>query len=516
MQRCAYQFGDCVFEPEQGTLFRLGVPLPISYRGIQLLEALVKQCGSVVSKADLLNAAWPGAIVEESNLTNQIAALRKHLEGSTEGECIVTVPRVGYRFVAHVTVKDRDPVAQHKPPEPERVSRPSLAVLPFPNLSVDVDQQYFADGLTEEIIARLSQLRWLFLAARNSSFSFRAPDVDARKVGAELGVRYVLVGSVKRSEDRIRVITQLCDTTTGGQIWTERLERKLSDFFSLQDEITMSVVAALEPELYAAERQRLNRQSPDNLDAWGLVMRALPLVWTWTGAEELETAHRYLKSAVALEPGYARAHCLLAWTEAAMVHAGHGDPKEVLLQAEERAVQAVRIDPVDPWTHFAIGYVRMLKRDFRGALEGQQRALELNPSFAFAHMMLGAAYAYNGMSEEGLRHLGLASNVSPRDFNAVAVVSTTGLCCFIEENYSEAIQLEQRAVQLRPQFATAWRTLAAAAGLAGEQEVGQAAIARSLSLQPNLSLAWVEQFHPIVKPELRDRYIEGLHRSGLS
>ena len=456
MERSGYAFGDCVFDPGTGTLFRLDVPVPISFRGAQLLDALLKKTGGIVTKAELMDAAWPGVVVEESNLTNQIAALRKQIGGTADGEFIATVPRVGYRFVATVRwIEGKQQEKSRRTSQPAQ-ARPSLAVLPFSNLSDDSGQQYFADGLAEDIIARLSQFRWLFLAARNSSFSYRARDIDVQRAGAELGVRYVMTGSVRRSDQRVRVIAQLSDTSTGGQIWTASFERELSSFLRLQDEITMSVVAALEPELYAAERQRLTGQSPESLDAWGLVMRALPLIWVWSPSEEILAAQRDLQSAVAIEPDYARANCLLAWTDAALAHAGQGNPTNALQQAEERTLRAMQLDPHDSWMHFAVGYVRMLRRDFEGAIEGLRQALELNPSFALAHMIMGAAHAYAGLSEDGLRHLAEASRVSPRDFSVVAIHSTAGLCHLLEGRHAEAIRCERRAVELRPRFVTAW------------------------------------------------------------
>ena len=224
-------FGPFVLDLGAGALSRHGAPVPTSYRGLLLLTAFLKRPGENLSKSDLMEAAWPGLAVEESNLSVQIASLRKLLGETPEGsDWIATVPRVGYRFAGAV-----EPLAEPGAEEPEEAA-PSIAVLPFENLGQEVEQQYFADGLAEDIITRLSRLRWLFVSARNSSFTFRGA-LDVREIGRVLGVRYVLNGSVRRSGQRLRIGAQLSDASTGRQVWAERYDVELADFFALQDQI---------------------------------------------------------------------------------------------------------------------------------------------------------------------------------------------------------------------------------------------------------------------------------------
>ncbi len=515
MSDAGFKFGAFLLDTETGTLFRDGSPVPVSYRGLMLLAALVRKGGSVVSKDELLETVWPNMVVEEGNLSTQVAALRKALGTAPDGnDYIVNVPRIGYRFAVAVEQKL---FASVQPESGMHVADPgpSIAVLPFVNLALDPEQQYFAEGLAEDIITRLSRFSWLFVSARNSSFTYQAMGVDIKRVGQELGVRYVLSGSVRRSGERLRVTAQLNKADTGAQAWADRYELVLSDFFSLQDAIAESVLAAIEPELYRAENERVQSQAPQSLDAWGYVMRAMPLIWTWGSPEEIDVAQGLLRLAIAIDPAYARANSLLAWTHAAQAHGGHPEAVERLAFAKTTATLAMQADPLDAWTYFALGYVQMVSRNFELAIESLLEALSLNPSLSLAHVIAGSTYAYNGMSKEAMQHLATATRLSPRDFTQAANFSVTGLCRLIDGQYGEAMGFERKAVQLRPHFGTAWRTYAAAAGLAGDIEAAQAALAEAKRLQPSLSLAWVERFHPIVQSLHRQLYCQGLRAAGL-
>jgi len=504
-----YAFGSFVLDANAGTLVRRGVPIPVGYRGLLLLEAFLKRPGEVLTKSELMDAGWPGIAVEEGNLTVQIASLRKLLGPSAEGlDWITTVPRVGYRFTASGTA-----AATLESLLPE--APPSIGVLPFSNLSEDADQAFFAEGLAEDIIVRLSRLRWLFVSARNSSFTYRDKALDVKQIGRELDVRYVLDGSVRRSGQRLRISATLSDTSGGRQVWAERYDLGLADFFALQDQIAESVIAALEPRLLAAEHQRFISRSPDSLDAWGFVAKAMPYVWTWGSAEEMATAEALLEQAIAIDPDYPRANSLMAWIHAARVQLGWTDAREMLVEALAMAQRAIQRDAEDPWTHFAAGYVHMVSRGFDQAVAELSEAIALNPSFAFAHMILGSTYGYGGYPEDGLHHLDVAARLSPRDFTQSANLATCGLCRFIGGQFAEAADYERRAVELRPNFGTAWRTYAAAAGMAGDRTTAARALEEAKRLHPSLSVEWVEQYHPIVRAPDRAVYIEGLRIAGL-
>jgi TolB-like protein len=337
-------FGPFVLDLGAGALSRHGAPAPISYRGLLLLTAFLRRPGENLSRSELMEAAWPGLAVEESNLSVQIASLRKLLGETPEGtDWIATAPRFGYRFAGSV-----EPLAERAADEPEEAA-PSIAVLPFENLTQDIEQQHFADGLAEDIITRLSRLRWLFVSARNSSFTYRGKALDVREIGRALRGRYVLNGSVRRSGQRLRIGAQLSDASTGGHVWAERYDVELADFFSLQDDIAGSVIGAIEPQLYAAEHQRFEGRRPESLDALGFVMKAMPYVWTWLSAKDIATAQDLLKRALDVRPDYPRAMSLLAWTHAAAFQLGWTGEQTAIMEARAMAQKAIQADPDDPW-----------------------------------------------------------------------------------------------------------------------------------------------------------------------
>jgi TolB-like protein len=364
-----FAFGPFILNPGGGTLTRGGVPVPLSYRGLRILTALTLRPGEALTKSDLIDAAWDGAVVEEGNLAVQVASLRKLMGAASDGaDWIATVPRVGYRFVGVV-----EPLAsayRGMPLEPG----PSIAVLAFANLSGDIEQEFFADGLAEDIITRLSRVRGLFVCARNSSFTYKGKSVSVKQVGIDLGVRYVLEGSVRRSGQRTRIAAQLVDASTELQVWAERYDVEIADFLALQDQIAESVTGAIEPRLYAAEHSRLSHRAPESLDDWGLVMRAMPFVWTWGSADEINIAQSRLRQALQVAPDYSRANSLLAWTHAARVQLGWAESREELELALTLARKAIARDPEDAWAHVAAGYAHRSAHGYghRGAAGGDR------------------------------------------------------------------------------------------------------------------------------------------------
>ncbi|SIT54033.1 Guanylyl cyclase (fragment) [Mesorhizobium prunaredense] len=506
-----FKFGEFVLNASTGTFLRNGAPVPIGYRVLLLLTKLLERAGEVVGKAELMDAAWPGMAVEESNLSVQMASLRRLL-GTTAGgvDWIATVPRLGYRFVGPVETVGPTDIA------PNREPGPSICVLPFANLSEDAEQQFFADGLAEDLIMRLGRLRWLFVSARNSSFGYRGKTIDVKQIGRELGVRYVLNGSVRRSGERLRIGAEVSDTLSGHQVWSEHYDVERSDFLTVQDRICDSVIGAIEPKLFAAEHQRFRASPPGNLDAWGFVMRAMPHVWTWWPAADIDAAEALLRQATALDPNYPRANCLLACMRAARGLLGIADSGIELAAAHELAEQAIQHDPEDPWTHFAAGFCYMVSRRFDEAVGALSEAISINPSLAIAHMILGSTYGYGGFPKDGFHHLAIAERLSPRDFTQAANLSIRGMCHFVSGDFLKSVELETRAVKLRPHFGTAWRTLAAAAGIAGDHVTAGNALERAIRLQPLLSADWIERCYPMVRSEHRRLYLKGLRLAGLT
>jgi adenylate cyclase len=517
-------FDEYVLDTDRRELRRGDGLLSVEPKVLDLLVYLIGGRDRVVSKEDLIAGVWMGRVVSDSALTSCINAARVTIGDSGESQRLIkTLPRKGVRFVG--AVREGDSSAGPEPPSVAVASpkpalalpdKPSVAVLPFANLSNDPDQEYFADGLTEDIITALSRLRWFFVIARNSTFAYKGEASDVRQIARDLGVRYVLEGSVRKAGDRLRVTSQLIDASTGAHVWAERYDRVLADIFAVQDEITASVVASIEPQLYAAEHLRFQRKPPENLDAWGYVMRAIPLAWTNATEKGIETAAHLLAHAIEIDPNYARANSLLAWTNAVRAAQGWGDPSDALAAALLLAQRAIEQDRWDPWGHFAAGYVHTIARRFKPAVEELREAIECNPSLTHAHSVLALAYCYGGRPDECLAELAIATRLNPRDQDQNAIIlSITGLYHLMARRFSEAVEFERRAVQASPSLGTAWRTLAAAAGLAGDSEIAASALAEAKRLQPSLSLEWVEKYHPIVRAEDRATYLEGLQKAGL-
>ena len=314
-----FQFEHFVLNTKSRELHRGSIPVQIAPQVFDLLEFLVRNHERVVSKDDLTEAVWDGRIVSDSALTTRINAVRRALGDSGEAQhYIKTIPRKGVRFVAPVqelasTGTKTDAAATIRSAAPPYPDRPSIAILPFSNMSDDRDQEFLADGMVEDIITTLSHVSSLFVVARNSSFAFKNKSPDIREVGRQLGVRYVLEGSVRRSTDRLRITAQLIDATDGKHVWAERYDRRLQDIFDIQDELTKEIVTALRIKLTDGEQASVWLRSTNNIEAWGYAMRGADHLWRGTAASMSE-ARSLLERAVAIDPTYAKAMALLALT----------------------------------------------------------------------------------------------------------------------------------------------------------------------------------------------------------
>jgi TolB-like protein/class 3 adenylate cyclase/Flp pilus assembly protein TadD len=411
---------------------------------------------------------------------------------------------------APITVKDAEVAAKI---EVSSAARPSIAVLPFANISGDPEQEYFADGISEDIITGLSKLRWFFVIARNSSFAYKGKAVDVKRVSRELGVRYVLEGSVRKGGNRVRITAQLIDASTGNHIWADRYDGDLTDVFALQDEITKKVVAAIEPKLLEAEGVRSQGRSPEDLDAWDTVMQTNSLLWRLTKTD-IEAAIALLGLATARYPDYAPAHSMLAFAllfRAISVGVARSqDTKE----AVRLASRAAELDDNDPWAHLALGWAAFLLRRSQDAMAEFKRALDINPNFAAAHGHLGNALACDGQADAAIPHLEQALRMSPHDPQNIFVYTALAVAYYLSGNYSEAISFGHKAVQQRPGFTGAHRIYIASLAQAGRSEEARTALDRLKELQPEISITWVQQNSPYM-PGPMGRLLEGMRKAGL-
>jgi TolB-like protein/cytochrome c-type biogenesis protein CcmH/NrfG len=515
-----FLFTDHVLDIDRRELARGGEGIAIEPQVFDLLVFLVENRERVVTKDDLIEKIWDGRIVSESTLTSRINAARKAIGDSGKDQGLIrTVARKGFRFVGEVRCADLDatPSASEtrRPPLP-LPDRPAIAVLPFTNMSGEPEQDYFSDGISEDIITALSKLRWFFVIARNSSFIYKGKSVHLRQVAEELGVRYVLEGSVRKDGQRVRITAQLNDVTSGSHLWAERYDRGLADVFAVQDEITEAIVAAIEPQLYAAESFRAQRKAPENLDAWDLVMRALSHYWRVT-REDNVVAQALLEKAISIDPNYGQALGVLAASYIFCAHMGWTDIAVAAPIAERAALAAIRADGEDPWAHHALANVRLIaQRRHDDAIAEFELALKLNPNFSQAQGYLGLALTYRGRWQEGAEAASRALRLSPRDPFCGVYYGIAAYAQFIGRNYDEAIALAREGLRQRDDFVGAHRVLAAAAGMANRPEIARAALAELRRAQPNISLAWIDEHMPILRDDERAHYLEGFRRAGLT
>ncbi len=373
-----FLFRDHLLDTDRRELSRELVPVAVEPQVFDLVVHLMENRDRVVSKDELIDIIWHGRSVSESTLTSRINAARKAVGDNGASQAVIrTIARKGFRFVGDVETKRgaaaREPGRGATEPHATLAlpERPAIAVLPFTNMSGDREQDYFSDGISEDIITALSKLRWFFVVARNSSFVYKGRAVHIHEIARELGVRYVVEGSVRRSGDRLRISAQLNDVSTGSHLWAERYDRELADIFAVQDEITEAIVAAIEPQLYAAESFRAQQKPP--------------------GSRLLATSHIF------------------------GAHMGWADMAATVPVAERAALAAVEADREDAWAHHGLGYTHLFRRRFDDALAEFELALKLNPNFAMAYAFHGVTLCYAGRWQDGDAAARRALRLSPRD-----------------------------------------------------------------------------------------------------
>jgi TolB-like protein/tetratricopeptide (TPR) repeat protein len=522
-----FLFADYILDTDRRELCCSGALVPVEPQVFDLLTYLVQNRERVVSKDDLFASVWSGRIVADSTLASRIAAARKAVGDSGEEQKLIrTVARKGIRFIGTVGCKSngakpvdaagprRDDLQEPiRPPLPP-FERPAIAVLPFVNMSGDPEQEYFSDGISEDLITALSRLRWFFVIARNSSFTYKRKSVHMKQVAEELGVGYVIEGSVRKDGNRVRITAQLNDVATGSHVWAERYDRKLTDVFAVQDEITTAIVAAIEPNIYAAENYRARRKAPDSLDAWDLVMRSLSHYWKVTRQDQL-IAQGLLRKAIALDPNYGQALSVLATSHMRGVHLGWEDLATAVPQAEEAAFRAVDVAGDDSWARTALGSVYFATRRLDEAIKEFETALQLNPNFCMAHGYYALALCYCGRTRDAYEMTQHAVRHSPRDPSLAIYHGVAAYARLIEKKYAEAIALARDAIRQRGDLSGAYRVLTVAAGMSGDLALAATALQELRRIQPSISLDWIANQLPWKSDGDREHYLEGFRRAGL-
>ena len=390
--------------------------------------------------------------------------------------------------------------------------RPSIAVMPFSNMSTDPEQEFFADGITEDIITGLAKLRWLFVIARNSTFTYKGKAVDVRQVARDLGVRYILEGSVRASGRRIRITGQLIDASTGKHIWAEKYDRELDDIFAVQDEITENVVATVEPHLYVEEGFRANSKPPDTLDTWGLVVRALALV-NKGGRKQNAEAQTLLQQAIEIEPGYARAHAILSWARWWAAFSYWDDRDQGFERALQGAERALAIDPDEPWARIVSGLIRSAAGGHDRAIEELAAAIRLSPSFALAHTMYGLVLLRAGRFDAAIEMTAKALRMSPADSFAGFYNAFHGLALLGARRFAEALPHLRASIAAFSGYPGLYNTLISCCGHLGLLDEAKSYIAYRNQIGPPLTRS-------VLRNNLKffahcEVFVEGLEKAGV-
>jgi len=557
--RHVYTSGECEIDLDRRELRLLGTPAPISSRAFDILELLVCSAGALVSKDELMERVWPGTFVTDNALQVHISALRKAL-----GACrtmLRTESGRGYRLLGEWVLRDQlsaSPRVSDTPPiaEPEepatnfpgfttplvgaRVNRvyqdsqpvasalplpdkPSIAILPFQNMSGDPEQEYFADGMVEEIITALSRNRWLFVIARNSSFTYKGQAVDVKRVGRDLGVRYVLEGSVRKGGNRLRIIGQLVDAENGAHLWADRFEGILDDVFDLQDRVTASVVGAIAPKLEQAEMARARRRPTESLDAYDNYLRGLAgLHAVFEGDREaVSESLRRFSRAIELDPEFAAAFGMAAWCYVLRKNYGWagedaGEAAEMERLARQAARLATRVAREDTIALYAGGFaLTRLSGELDAGTALIDRALALDPNLAAAWHLSGWVRILRAEPDIAIAHMAQAMRLNPLDPLIFGMQSGTALAHFLAGRYDDAAAWAEKAYHRHARYAPAARVAAASHALAGRLDEARHYMNIMRQVDPDLRLANLSDFSPYRKPEDAARYAQGLRLAGL-
>jgi adenylate cyclase len=512
-----YLFEEYAFDTDRRELHRGADVVSVAPQVFDLLEYLIRNRERVVSKDDLINAVWNGRIVSDAALTTRLNVARSAIGDSGEEQRLIkTLPRKGFRFVGQVReareVAGPDDAPESAPAVPDR---PSIAVLPFANMSGDPEQEYFADGMVEEITTALSRFKWLFVIARNSSFTFKGKAVDIKEVGRRLGVRYVLQGAVRKASGKVRITGQLIEAATGAHIWADKFERDMTDIFALQDEVTLAVVSAIQPKLFQAEIALTTRRRPEDLTAYDLYLRAIQQAVPST-REGLAEGLRLVQRALELDPGFAGAAALAGACHSENVLRNYAiDPQFERKEAVRLMRLALRLDDGDPDTLATAAQISaLLVGDCETEIEIADRAVTLNPNSCHAWSCRGWVYKVAGQPEEAIRSFERAMRMSPVDPQQFTALTGMGFAFIELRRFDEAIIAGKKALRHNPWYPGPYRCLASAFAHLGRDAEAREAAARVLKIDPAFTIsAWIARSQLSKNAKLM---IEGFRKAGLT
>jgi len=515
----ALLFGDCVLDRDRRELKRASGAVSIGPQVFDLLLCLIENRARVVTKDDLLEAVWQGRIVSESTITSHINAARTAIGDTGQDQRFIrTVPRKGFRFVGDVTEASADAATENTAAVPRALAlpdKPSIAILPFVNMSGDAEQDYFADGMVEDIITALSHIRWLFVIARNSSFTYKGRAADVKQIGQALGVRYVLEGSVRKAANRIRITGQLVDAETGGHLWAERYEGALDDVFDLQDRITQSVVGAIAQELERAEIERAKRKPTESLDAYDYFLRGMASFHTGR-PETVSQAIEHFRKAIALDPSYASAHGMAAWSLFwRRLNGWSTDPAQDSLEGRRLARSAIDLGKQDAVALTRGGHaLAHFAHDLDLGIDLLDKALVLNPNLAAAWFLGGFLRTWRGDPDEAVKWFEHAMRLSPLDTEMFRMQAGTAMAHLLAKRFDTARAWAEKSYR-DTRFLLSAAVIAAACAHTGHKDEAHRAVQNILKLDPNFTLATRTEWLPFRRPEDAAIFADGLKLAGL-
>jgi TolB-like protein len=517
-----YLFEGYAFDTERRELHRGADVVSVAPQVFDLLDYLIRNRERVVSKDDLINAVWNGRIVSDAALTTRLNVARSAIGDSGEDQRLIkTLPRKGFRFVGavreeRVSASAGAAEASIVLPEPSLTlpDKPSIAVLAFQNLSADPEQDYFADGIVEDITMALSRFRWLLVIARNSSFTYKGRPVDVKQVGRELGVRYILEGSVRKVANRIRIAGQLINSETGAHLWADRFDGGLESIFELQDQVTASVVGAIAPMLQREEIKRAKHKPTRDLEAYDYYLRGLARAQRWTKDANSEALELFCK-AIQLDPGLASAYGMAAWCYIRR-KARHWmiDHVQESAEAIRLARKAVRLGADDPQAMCMGAYVlAFVAHEYDDALAFVDRGLSVNPNLAQAWSLSAWIRVWVGEPNLAIDHAARAMRLNPLDTSMYG--GAVAYAYYLTGQYDIASSNAERAMRDNPDSLLAICMVAAGNALAGRIDPAQKAIARARECNPDLRISNLDDLAPFRRPQDLTRFAKGLHKAGL-
>jgi TolB-like protein len=518
-----FKFDDFALDTGSLELKKAGQLIEVEPQVFSLLVCLIENRNRVVSKDELIEMVWEGRIVSDSSLNTRINTARKAVGDDGKAQAVIkTFPRRGFRWVADV----EEGIASKETDKPSTTSliaeKPAIAVLPFENLSDDREQEYFADGVTEDIISAISRNRQFLVIARNSTFTYKGQAKDIKEIANELNVQYVLEGSVRKSGNQIRISAQLIEGATGVHLWSGKYDRELEDLFAVQDEITQTVVGALDPELTDAEIKNTQRKSPENYDAWDYYLRGLTHFYART-IDDFEQALKYFERAIECDPNLGVAYSLASETRSflTILSSMRGQLPPIdrrngldLAEGLKFALKAIEIDGDDSHAWVSLGLVHLRQYNPEKAILAFEKAIDLNPSDSEAYRWLGQTQSWSGYAAEALPNIELSLKISPRGPLIGPIMSRKAECYLFMEQFEEALIWSKRAVQEPSLLDLGHVAYISILGHLGRTEEAEQAIKTLFGKTPDLSLVTLAA-SPMFKDENNKKILyEGLKNAG--